>query len=144
MLLTQIEDTGGSHTRVVYRLGTSNHVKRNRVHTVDGPNSVPAVTSNCRPFSAENSPNWARTYSFTWFLDHKQRRITVGRAPLDEWLACRRDLYLTTHNTHNRHTSISPVGFEPIISAGERPQTYTLDHVATGSGNCRLCYLIIY
>ena len=28
-----------------------------------------------------------------------------------------------------------PVGFEPTISAGERPQTYTLDRAATGTGN---------
>jgi hypothetical protein len=27
-----------------------------------------------------------------------------------------------------------PVGFEPIISAGERPQTYALDCAATGIG----------
>jgi hypothetical protein len=27
-----------------------------------------------------------------------------------------------------------PVGFEPIISAGERPQTYALDRAATGTG----------
>ena len=27
-----------------------------------------------------------------------------------------------------------PVGFEPIISASERPQTYTLDRAATGTG----------
>ena len=26
------------------------------------------------------------------------------------------------------------VGFEPTISAGERPQTYALDHAATGTG----------
>jgi len=26
------------------------------------------------------------------------------------------------------------VGFEPTISAGERPQTYPLDRAATGSG----------
>ena len=26
------------------------------------------------------------------------------------------------------------VGFEPTISAGERPQTYALDRVATGTG----------
>ena len=55
------------------------------------------------------------------FLDHTQRRITVGRTPLDERSARRRDLYLTTHNTHNRQTSMPPVGFEPTISAGERP-----------------------
>jgi len=27
-----------------------------------------------------------------------------------------------------------PVGFEPTISAGERPQTYVLDRAATGTG----------
>jgi len=33
------------------------------------------------------------------------RHTTFGRTPLDEWSARRRDLYLTTHNTHYRHTS---------------------------------------
>ena len=65
-------------------------------------------------------------------LDHTQR-TTVGRTPLDKWSARCRDLYLTTHNTH-RQTSMPPVGFEPTISAGERPQPYTLDHAATGTG----------
>jgi hypothetical protein len=27
-----------------------------------------------------------------------------------------------------------PVGFEPKISAGERPKTYALDRMATGTG----------
>ena len=48
---------------------------------------------------------------FLMFLDHKQRRSTVGRTPLDEWSACRRDLYLTTHDTHNRQISMPPVGW---------------------------------
>jgi len=39
------------------------------------------------------------------FLDHTQRRTTVGRTPLDEWSARRRDLYLTTRDTHNRQIS---------------------------------------
>ena len=43
------------------------------------------------------------------FLDHTQRRSTVGRTPLDEWSARRRDLYLTTDDTHNRQTSMPPV-----------------------------------
>jgi len=30
-----------------------------------------------------------------------------------------------------------PVGFEPTVSAGERPQTYALDHAATGIGTGR-------
>ena len=38
------------------------------------------------------------------------------------------------HNTHNRQTSMPPAGFEPTISAGERPQTYALDRAATGTG----------
>jgi hypothetical protein len=68
------------------------------------------------------------------FLDHTQLLTTVGRTPLDEWSARRRDLYLTTHNTHNRQTSMPPVGFEPTISTGERSQTHALDHAATGTG----------
>jgi hypothetical protein len=42
------------------------------------------------------------TSTFMRFLDHTQRRATVGRNPLDEWSARRRDLYLTTHNTNDR------------------------------------------
>ena len=48
--------------------------------------------------------------SFLSFLDHTQRRTTIGRTPLDEWSARRRDLYLTTHNTHNRQISMPPGG----------------------------------
>jgi len=29
-----------------------------------------------------------------------------------------------------------PVGLEPTISAGERPQTYAIDRAATGTGSC--------
>ena len=58
----------------------------------------------------------------------------IGRTPLNEWSARRRDLYLTTNNTHNRQTAKPPVGFEPTILAGERPQTYALDRAAAGTG----------
>ena len=64
----------------------------------------------------------AITSSRTRFLDHTQRRATIGRTPLDEWSVRRRDLYLTTQNIHNRQTSMPPVGFDPTISAGERPK----------------------
>jgi len=59
--------------------------------------------------------------SRTRFLDHTQRRATVDRNPLDEWSVRRRDLYLTTHNTHNRQTPIPTVAFEPPLAAGEWP-----------------------
>jgi hypothetical protein len=49
------------------------------------------------------------------------RHTTFGRTPLDEGPARRRELYLTTHNTHNRQTSMPPVGFEPTILVSERP-----------------------
>ena len=80
-------------------------------------------------------PTRVMASSFLRFLDHTQRHTTVGRTPLDEWSARRRDLYLITHNTHNRQTSMPPVGFEPTISAGERPQTYALNRAATGTDN---------
>ena len=79
-------------------------------------------------------PTRVMAFSLMRFLDHTQQRTTVGRTPLDEWSARRGDLYPTTHDTHNRQTSIPPVGFEPTISTGERPQTYALDRAATGSG----------
>ena len=59
-----------------------------------------------------------------------QWRTTLGSAPLDEWSACRRDLYLTTRNTHNKETFTPPVGFEPTTPAGERPQTDALERAA--------------
>ena len=69
-------------------------------------------------------PTRAMASSFLRFLDHTQWRTTVGRTPLHAWSARRRDLYLTPHNTQqqtDRQTSMPPVGFEPTISAGERP-----------------------
>ena len=85
-------------------------------------------------FLWRSGPTRAMASSFLRFLDHTQRCVTVGRTPLDEWSARRRDLYLTTHNTNNRQISMPPVGFEPTISAGERPQTYALDRTTTGTG----------
>ena len=64
------------------------------------------------------------------------RHTTLGRTPLDEWPARRTDLYLTTHNTHNRQTSMPPAGFESTIPVSERPQTHALGGAATGIG-CR-------
>ena len=85
--------------------------------------------------------------SFSRFLQDTQRRTKVSRTHLDEWLACGRGLYLSTHNTHNRQTSMLPVGFEPTISAAKRPQTYALDRAATGHWdrpNCSRTYLWLY
>jgi hypothetical protein len=47
------------------------------------------------------------------------RHTTFGSTPLSEWSARRRDLYLTTHNTHKRQNLMTPVGFEPTIPTSE-------------------------
>ena len=56
-------------------------------------------------------PTRVMASSFLRFLDHTQRRTTVGGTPLDEFSSCRRDLYLTTHNTNNGQTFMLPVEF---------------------------------
>ena len=48
-------------------------------------------------------PQWARTSSLSGFMI-ALRHTTVGSTPLEQWSARHRDLYLTTHNTHNRQT----------------------------------------
>ena len=50
-------------------------------------------------FLWSNSPTRARAASFLRFLDHTQWSTTVGRTPLDEGSALRRDPRLTTHTT---------------------------------------------
>jgi hypothetical protein len=57
--------------------------------------------------TAPRGPRPPHYQGFTITLRH----TTLGRTPLYEWSARRRDLYLTTHNTHNRQTSIPPAGF---------------------------------
>jgi len=67
---------------------------------------------------------------FTITLKH----TTLGRTPLNELSAGGRDLYLTTHITHKRQTSMPPAGLKPAIPTSERPQTHALDRAATGIG----------
>jgi hypothetical protein len=67
------------------------------------------------------------------------RHTTLGRTPVDEWSARRRDLYPTTHNPHNRQTSMPPAWSEPAIPVSERPQSHALYRAATGT-----VYIYIY
>jgi hypothetical protein len=71
------------------------------------------------------------------------RHTTSGRTPLDEWSARRRDLYLTTHNTDKRQTSMPAAGFEPTIRTSERPQTHALDRGATGTDRAQIYFPLI-
>jgi len=67
-----------------------------------------------------------------WGFRIKLRQATLGRTPLYEWSARRRDLYLTMHNTHKRKISMPPARFEPVTLASERPQTHALDRETAG------------
>jgi hypothetical protein len=55
--------------------------------------------------------------------------ITLGKTSLDGRSARHKDLYRTTHNTHNRRTSVLPVGFEPAFpAASAEPNFRPCDH----------------
>jgi hypothetical protein len=87
-------------------------------------------------------PSWPMPPHYRGFMI-TLRHTTVSRTSLDEWSARRTDLYLTTHNTHDRQQSMLPVGFEPAVPISERPQPHTLHRAATGIdttniGSCKL------
>jgi len=82
---------------------------------------------------------------------HSVRHATLGRTPLDECSDRHKDVYLTTHNTYNKQTSISLVGFEPAILASEQPQTRITQHshwdrrshsIVTVYGSCSVIFYI--
>ena len=84
-------------------------------------------------FTMTQQPLWTKASLLPRIHDHTHTHThtTLGRTPLDGWSTRRRDLYLTTHN---RQTSMPPLGFELPISAGERLQIHALERAATGSG----------
>jgi hypothetical protein len=61
-------------------------------------------------------PPLTRLRDYTHF-----RHVTLGRTPLDEWSARRRDLYLTTHNTHNTPCPWWDSNLQSQQASGHRP-----------------------
>ena len=59
---------------------------------------------------------------------------SVGLLWTSDQLVAQTSTWQHTTLTTDKHPC-PPVGFEPAISAGERPQTYTLDRAATGTGD---------
>jgi len=74
------------------------------------------------PSSGPGLPH-SRVFTITF------RHTTLGRTPLDEWSARRRDLYLTKHNTHNRQSSMPTAVFELPIPGSERPLGSAYSHL---------------
>jgi len=92
-----VHPVGSNYTNFLILLGTQ---------TADRHPWYISVRLNKCPNGAcwRNSPQCTTAFSFTRFPGHIQRRTTVGRTPLEEWSARRRDLCLTTHNiTADRH-----------------------------------------
>jgi hypothetical protein len=73
----------------------------------------------CLPW--RNSPRGTRPPQCRGFMITLRHTI-LFRTPLDEWPARRWDLFLTTHITHKRQTSMPPVAFESTIPASKRPR----------------------
>ena len=63
------------------------------------------------------------------------RHTTLGRTPPEEWSTRHRELYRTTHDTHERQTFMPVAGFELAIPASERPQINASDRSTTGTGH---------
>ena len=84
----------------------------------------------CHCATAPSGSGHPHYQGFTIILRH----TTHVRTPLDEWSDRRRDLYLTIHDTHVRHTFMTLAEFEPAISVSKRPQTNAIDHATTGIG----------
>jgi hypothetical protein len=60
----------------------------------------------------------------SWMLRFRDHSHTPHRILPKGGLARHRDLYLTTHNTHKRHTSLPTEESEPAIPASDRSQTH--------------------
>jgi len=79
-------------------------------------------------FCLSQQPQWAMASSCTRFLDHIQRPSTIGRASVGGRSARGRDLYLTTHKTHDIH---DPVGIRNHNLSRRAAVIYALDRAAT-------------
>ena len=82
--------------------------------------------------SATQRGSWP-PHSWGFSITHNDAPQSVGLLWTSDQLVAETSTW-TTLNIHNRQTSMTAAGFEPIISAGERPQIYALDHAATGTG----------
>ena len=97
----------------------------------------------CFVFLWRCGPTRTMASSFTRFLRHAQRRTTVGRTPLDEWSALRRDLYWTTHKHPCPQRDSNPKSQQ---ESGSRPtpqtgtQLLTMYHWNVPLGSCLLSF----
>jgi hypothetical protein len=75
------------------------------------------------------------------FSNRKNPMTSVGSEPAILGTRGQHANHDTTEAAQNRQTSMPPAEFELTISAGERPQSYTLDSAANVTG---LCLVILH
>jgi hypothetical protein len=93
-------------------------------------NKQVSITFFFNSATAASGPGSPHYRGFTITLRH----TALGRAPLDEWPARRRDFYFKKYSTPMRQTSMPPAELEPTIPASERPQIHALHRAVTGIG----------
>ena len=84
------------------------HLPLKLTHINDVPLFLPSY-AHPQGTTAPSGPVLLHYQDFTNTLTH----TTLGGTPLHERSARRRNLYLTTHNTHKRQTSLSPWDWNP-------------------------------
>jgi len=85
------------------------------------------------PFSLSFFSSYSDIFYLLLLLHLITLNDTNGRTPLDEWSASLRDLYLTTHDTHKRQTSMPP-GKTGTCNHKKRALQPILYRAATGIG----------
>jgi hypothetical protein len=98
-------------------------------------------------FLVLHSPTYLFTADVVGFL--WVHLITLRHAPQSVGLLWTRDRPVTEtsiwqYKHCTRQTSLPPVGFEPMIPAKARPQTYALDCAATGVGGHCFIWPILF
>ena len=91
----------------------------------------PATTRYSFGATAPSGPGLPHSRSFS--ITHNDLPQTVGLLWTSDQLVAETSTWQYTTLTRDK-IPCPPVGFEPTISAGKRPQTYALDCAVTGTG----------
>ena len=103
--------------------------KKNEVHLTKRPMHN-YMTDIYNFFVSGEGPRPPHSRGF--WITHNDAPQSIGLLWTSDQLVAKTSTW--QHNTHNRQMYMPPLGFEPTISAGERPQTYTLDRAVSGTG----------
>jgi hypothetical protein len=94
----QGKQEGGTRGMLDVRCGTLGNLTRPWWMSIVVKHNMLIWRAGADIFIWRNSSQWFRACWVTKFLDHTQRRTTVGRTSLGEWSGRRRDLWTTQHS----------------------------------------------